>query len=117
MLSYKVIGRHLRDARIRMKLSQQNVAEAADISVAYYGKIERGDIRPNLDRLEQVCNVLHISIQDVFRGASNIDDISNAPPRENGFIEFFEEISMRTDKNRRELIMQVSKDIADYKKI
>ena len=115
MLSYKVIGRHLKDARERLGKSQQDIADAAGISVAYYGKIERGDIRPNLDRLAQACEVLEIPILEVFHGAqAEANKLTNTTPTETAFLRFFEDIAARTDKDRRELIMQVSKDIADH---
>lgn len=118
MLSYKIVGGHLRNARERLALSQQEVATKADISIAYYGKIERGDIRPNLDRLSSVCDVLELPISDVFKGA-RIDDgeLTNREPDATEFIDFFREIAARTSLERRRLIMQVSKNIADFKTI
>ena len=68
MISYKVIGRHIRSARMRMELSQEDVAQRAGISATYYGKIERGDIRPNLNRLADLCLVLQVPIEDLLRG-------------------------------------------------
>lgn len=115
MLSYRIIGRHLRDARERLELSQQEVANRAQMSVAYYGKIERGDIRPNLDRLSRVCDVLGLPISDVFKGARiETAELTNGEPEDDEFIEFYREIAGRTSKNKRQLMMQVSKDIADY---
>ena len=49
-VSYKVIGRHIQEARKQAKLTQRAVAEKLNMSDTYYGKIERGECRVNLDR-------------------------------------------------------------------
>ena len=116
MLSYRIVGRHLRDARERLELSQQEVANRADISVAYYGKIERGDIRPNLDRLAKVCDVLGLPISDAFKGARiETEALTNSEPDDDAFIEFCRTVAARTSASKRQLIMQISQVIGDYK--
>lgn len=42
-VSYKVIGRHIQEARKQAKLTQRAVAEKLNMSDTYYGKIERGE--------------------------------------------------------------------------
>ena len=54
-VSYKVIGRHIQEARKRMKLTQREVAEKLNMSDTYYGKIERGECRANLERCSDQC--------------------------------------------------------------
>lgn len=116
MLSYKIVGRHLRDARERLELSQQEVANMADMSIAYYGKIERGDIRPNLDRLAEVCDVLQVPISDVFKGARiEKTPLTNNEPEDEEFLEYCRAIAARTSAKKRGLIIKVATDIADYK--
>ena len=44
-VSYKVIGRHIQEARKQAKLTQRAVAEKLNMSDTYYGKIERGECR------------------------------------------------------------------------
>ena len=70
-VSYKVIGRHIQEARKRMKLTQRDVAEQLNMSDTYYGKIERGECRANLERLAQISVLLNVRIWCVrpVRGA------------------------------------------------
>lgn len=42
-ISYKVIGRHIRDARKSAGLTQEAAANQLGLSLEHYGKVERGD--------------------------------------------------------------------------
>ena len=42
-ISYKVIGRHIRDARKSAGLTQEAAANQLGLSPEHYGKVERGD--------------------------------------------------------------------------
>ena len=46
-----IIGNHVRSARKAKKLSQSACAALMNISVSYFGRIERGVVRLNLERL------------------------------------------------------------------
>ena len=66
-VSYKVIGRHIQEARKQAKLTQRGVAEKLNMSDTYYGKIERGECRVNLERLAQISVLLHTSLEDLHQ--------------------------------------------------
>ena len=67
-VSYKVIGRHIQEARKRMKLTQREIAEKLNMSDTYYGKIERGECRANLERLAQISVLLNVPLEDLISG-------------------------------------------------
>ena len=67
-VSYKVIGRHIQEARKRMKLTQREIAEKLNMSDTYYGKIERGECRTNLERLAQISVLLNVPLEDLISG-------------------------------------------------
>lgn len=67
-VSYKVIGRHIQEARKQAKLTQRAVAEKLNMSDTYYGKIERGECRVNLERLAQISVLLHTPLEDLISG-------------------------------------------------
>ena len=56
-IEYKVIGRHIRTARKRKNMTQEDVAAAIEMSPAHFGKVERGDRPVNLQRLSQLSQV------------------------------------------------------------
>ncbi|MEI6478162.1 MAG: helix-turn-helix transcriptional regulator [bacterium] len=56
----KELGDKLRKAREEAELTQAEVAEAADVNVNYYARIERGEVTPSLERLKIMMKVLKI---------------------------------------------------------
>ena len=58
----------LRELRQNCGLSQQAVAALAGISGAYYGALERGDKRINVDTAERLAMPLHCAIGDLLGG-------------------------------------------------
>lgn len=70
MLDYRVIGERLRKQRKKAALTQENVAERANITVVYMSKIENGRVRPTLDLLCQICEIVGLDLGDLFHDAS-----------------------------------------------
>ena len=91
-VSYKVIGRHIQEARKQAKLTQRAVAEKLNMSDTYYGKIERGECRVNLERLAQISVLLHTPLEDLISG--------------------FSEIAYGCSERSRKLMLRVCRDIA-----
>lgn len=82
-LDYSIIGERLKKARLAKNLTQEQLAEKLDVSVAFLSRAERGNVKINLSRINQICDILNISISDILTGtASNskdylTDDFSN----------------------------------------
>ncbi len=74
-IDYKIIGERLKKARLSKKLTQENLAESLNISIAYLSRIETGTTKINLKRLNEICNILGISESSILSGAT--DDSSN----------------------------------------
>lgn len=75
-IEYKVIGRHIRTARKRKNMTQEDVAAAIEMSPAHFGKVERGDRPVNLQRLSQLSQVLDVPLEKLVEGAAIADDSS-----------------------------------------
>ena len=67
-LDYAIIGERLKKARISKKLTQEQLAEKLDVSVAFLSRAERGNVKMNLARLSQICDILDISIGYILTG-------------------------------------------------
>ena len=82
-LDYSIIGERLKKARKSKKLTQEQLAEKIDVSVAFLSRVERGDVKINLPRLSQICDILDISISYILTGVGSnsknylSDDFSN----------------------------------------
>ena len=69
-LDYKIIGERIRKARIENNLTQENLAEKLDVSVAFVSRIECGTTHINLTRLSEVCSILNIDEGLILNGVS-----------------------------------------------
>ena len=69
-LDYKVIGDRIRKARIDGNLTQENLAEKLDVSVAFVSRIECGTTHVNLTRLSEICSILNIDEGQILNGVS-----------------------------------------------
>ena len=62
MVNYEALGKRLKAKRRAAKLSQDQLAKKVQISVSYYGNIERGQRIPSIDTLVALANVLETSV-------------------------------------------------------
>jgi transcriptional regulator with XRE-family HTH domain len=72
----RVVGRHLRDARLRGKLTLAAVASAAGVTKSFVSAVERGETAPSIGSLYRICDALGISMSSLFelvgREGSNV---------------------------------------------
>lgn len=61
-----LIGNGLLAARKRLGLTQEEVAEAAEISDRTYADIERGTVNMRLGTLLRICQALHITPDQIL---------------------------------------------------
>lgn len=58
---YTIIGRRIRNLRLKNNMTQEKLADEIDISVAFMSRIERGTAHVNLKRLTQIAEILNVS--------------------------------------------------------
>lgn len=64
---YQQVGERVRTFRKLAKLTQERLAEKADLSVHYLSRIETGGATPTLACLEQIVKALGVPIGELFR--------------------------------------------------
>ena len=105
---YQKIGGNLRKIREIKGIKQESVAKQLGITTNGYGKIERGESAINIDRLEQIANILGITAMDIMQFDEsiifNINTISNSAP--NGIVNNY---SLSAEE--RELLMAQIKSL------
>jgi transcriptional regulator with XRE-family HTH domain len=57
----KKFGIHLRELRVARKLTQEELADRADMHFTYIGQIERGLRNPSLVNLEKIAKALKVN--------------------------------------------------------
>jgi len=71
----EVFARNLRSARDERGLSQERLAELADLHMTDVGRIERGERDPGIRTAAKLAKGLGVPLSDLFRG------IEAWPPR------------------------------------
>lgn len=61
------IGKRLKDERKRLHRTQEEVAEAVDLTPAFIGHIERGERSLSLDTLVKLCNYYGVTIDYLLK--------------------------------------------------
>ncbi len=69
-LDYNVIGKRIKQARLKKGFTQEQIAEKLDVSIAFLSRVERGNSHINLRRLDEICNILDVSLGSILEGSS-----------------------------------------------
>ena len=64
---YQQVGERVRTFRKLAKLTQEKLAEKADLSVHYLSRIETGSATPTLESLERIAIALNAPVGELFR--------------------------------------------------
>lgn len=60
------LRQNIRDIREDKHLTQADMAEKLNLSETGYAKIERGESKLNIDRIQQIANVLEVNLADLI---------------------------------------------------
>ena len=104
-LDYNIIGQRIKKARQNKHLTQEDLAEKLDVSVAFLSRIERGSSHINLKRLNQLCGLLDVSEGYLLNGASSSS--------ENYLDKEFSDLFKNVSPAKQRLIYDIAKTIAD----
>lgn len=104
-LDFTIIGQRLKKARIDKNMTQENLAEQLDISVAFLSRVERGLSHVNLKRLSQICAILDISEGYILNGAASTS--------EQYLISEFNELLSNCSPEKQKLIYKIAKTIIE----
>lgn len=66
MINYNDIGNRIRSARIRKEMSQEQLAEAANVGTAHISHIETGNSIPSVQTLVDIINALDCSADELL---------------------------------------------------
>ena len=61
-----ILSSNIRDARARLGLSQEALADACGIHRTYIGSVERGERNISIGSLEIIANALGVTVPDIL---------------------------------------------------
>jgi len=105
-IDYKELGKRIRAERRKQDLTQETLAEMAEISDSFMGHIERGGRTLSIETLAKLANALNMSIEYIICGEYNYqpamlpEDIHDALNRMSG--------------SQRKVFLDIMKTLATY---
>lgn len=69
---YERIGGKIRGFRKLAGLTQEQLAEKAELSIRFIADIEQGNAKPTLDSLEKLSSALEVKIEECFQFYENV---------------------------------------------
>lgn len=61
----KAVGSKIRELRILRELSQEDLANEADVPLSQIGRIERGENNPTISTLFVLAQALHVELKEL----------------------------------------------------
>lgn len=58
----KILGKRIRNERLRLKMTQEQLSEKINVTASYLGAVERGEKSMTLEKLVDLINVFDISM-------------------------------------------------------
>lgn len=62
-MNHELLGKRIREERLRHKLTQEKLAEEVQLSTAYIGQIERNERSLTLENLVSIANCLNVTVE------------------------------------------------------
>ncbi|MBQ3076406.1 MAG: helix-turn-helix transcriptional regulator [Clostridia bacterium] len=66
-MDYESLGKRIRDERLLLRLTIEQLAERVNKSTNYIGQIERNDGKPSLETVVDIANALGTSVDSLLR--------------------------------------------------
>ena len=66
-MDYELLGKRIRDERLLLRLTIEQLAERVDKSTNYIGQIERNDGKPSLETIVDIANALGTTVDELLK--------------------------------------------------
>ena len=78
-MDYIALGKEIRELRRKRNLTQEKLAELADLSVPYISHLERGTKKPSLAVLVRLADSLDVTVDRLLSGNQEKDTVAFFP--------------------------------------
>ena len=114
LVSYKVIGRNIRQARAKAGLTQEQTAERLKISQLHFGRLERGERPVSLEHLARIAKVLGVPTASLLTGCT-LEEVFATPADEStaACASAFAHLAGSCSPKARKLMLTVCREIAE----
>ena len=104
-LDYQIIGKRIREERTKRNLTQEDMADNIDTSVAFYSRLETGRTPINLKRIVQIAEILNVPVGYFITGITDdTDDYLNQE---------FKNILAKCTPKKQKFILEIAELVAN----
>ena len=107
----KTIGKRIRNYRLSLGLSQEQLAELAGCHPTYIGQIERGEKNATIESIEKISSALNLPLSQLFEKLDNHDAASEG---RNIPLECYELLSSKT-RTEQEQLFRIIVEVDKYR--
>src|ERR1700681_2038705 len=105
------VGARIRERRIMLGLTQQQLAELIGVTYQQAHKYERGLNRVSAGRLFEIGRVLNVPVGYFFEGFGE-DDVREVPQRERMMLEIARNFADITDERHQDAVSKLARALA-----
>lgn len=106
-MDYELLGKRIRDERLLLRLTIEQLAEKVDKSTNYIGQIERNDGKPSLETVVDIANALGTTVDTLLRDSLHTE-------KHDGVIQEIETLLRSLDGRGKQFILEVVKRYCYY---
>jgi len=70
---FKYLGQRIREERTKLRLTQEQLAEAAEVNESYIGQVERAEKNPSLETVVSVANALGVTVDYLLKEEVHVE--------------------------------------------
>ena len=72
-MDYELLGKRIRDERLLLRMTIEQLAEKVNKSTNYIGQIERNDGKPSLETVVDIANALGTTVDKLLKDSIEIE--------------------------------------------
>lgn len=108
----KYVGSRIRERRIMMGLSQQDIADLIGVTYQQAHKYERGINRISASRLYDIARVLQVQVSYFFDEMESNSNVSEIAPTQRMCLELARNFMSIQDKSQQQALSQMARVLA-----
>ncbi|WP_434510995.1 helix-turn-helix domain-containing protein [Desulfitobacterium sp. AusDCA] len=103
---YKYLGQRIREERTKYRLTQEQLAEAAQVNESYVGQVERGEKNPSLETVVNIARSLGVTVDYLLQEEINVEP--------NGLINELVSLAKNKEPDELRLMLNIWRMISEY---
>ena len=100
-MDFSLLGQRIRDERLLLRLTLEQLAEKVDKSSNFIGQIERNEGKPSIETLVDIANALGTTVDSLLK--------DNIKAKEDGITREIDTLLYSTDETGKRFILDVIK--------